>query len=133
MLDEDKELLEKMKLRIIRSFMWEKDIVTPLSNKLEISNEETEKILINSLDMSSLEALHATFESSRAKCISDKIHVDLQLCWLCDVLELITIDESNRIKKNLVKKIINGKSYNDVLKDGKKLVLELLLIDINKK
>lgn len=127
-MDEDKELLEKMKLRILRSFKWKEDIVTPLANDLEISNEEIEKILMNHLDMSSLEALHPTFESARPKCIANKLHVDLLFCWLCDVMELITVEEADRIKMDLVNKIINGKDYDDALEYGKKQVLELLSI-----
>lgn len=128
-MDEDKELLEKMKLRILRSFKWKEDIVTPLANELEISNEEIEKILMNHLDMSSLEALHPTFESARPKCLANRLHADLQLCWLCDVMDLITKEESDRIKMSLVKEILNGKDYDDALQYGKKQVLELLLIE----
>ena len=128
-MDEDKKLLEKMKLRILRSFRWKEDIVTPLANDLKISNEEIEKILMNHLDMSSLEALHSTFESAKPNCISEKLHVDLKFCWLCDVLELITVEEANRIKINLVKEIIDGKDYNIVLEEGKKQILDLLLIE----
>jgi len=127
--DEDKKLLEKMKLRILRSFKWNEDIVTPLANDLEISNEEFENILMNHLDMSSLESLHPTFESAKPKCIAMKLHVDLKFCWLCDVMKLITIEEANRIKMNLVKEIIDGKEYNNALEDGKKQVLNLLLIE----
>ncbi len=118
--------METMKLRILRSFKWKEDVVTPLANELEISNEELEKILMNNLDMSSLEALHATLESAKPKCLSEKLHADLRFCWLCDVMEIITIEEANRIKFSLVKEIINGKDYDLVLKDGKKQVLDLL-------
>jgi energy-converting hydrogenase A subunit M len=127
--DEDKKLLEKMKLRILRSFKWREDIVTPLANDLEISIEEVEKILMNHLDMSSLEALHPTFESAKPKCIAKRLHADLRLCWLCDVMELITVVEADRIKMNLIKEIINGKDYNEALEYGKKQVLDLLLIE----
>jgi len=126
--DEDEKLLETMKLRILRSFRWREDVVNPLAKELEISNEIFEKILMNHLDMSSLEALHATLESAKPKCIFEKLHVDLRLCWLCDVMEIITIEEANRIKLSLVKEIINGKNYDMALKDGKKRVLNLLLI-----
>lgn len=127
--DEDKQLLEKMKLRILRSFRWKEDVITPLASELEITNEEFEKILMNHLDMSGLEALHATLESARPKCIAEKLHADLRLCWLCDVMEIITVEESNRIKTNLVNDIINGKKYSDALEIGKKQVLDLLLIE----
>lgn len=124
--DEDKELLEKMKLRILRSFKWREDVVVPLATELEITNEELEKILMNHLDMSGLEALHPTFESARPKCLSKRLHSDLRLCWLCDVLEIITEEEANKIKVELVKEIINGKDYEEALKDGKKQILDFL-------
>jgi energy-converting hydrogenase A subunit M len=126
--DEDEKLLEKMKLRILRSFKWKDDVVTPLADELKVSNEEMEKILMNHLDMSSLEALHPTLESAKPKCIAEKLHADLRLCWLCDVMEIISVEESNRIKMTLVKEIINGKNYDDALIDGKKQVVDLLLI-----
>ncbi|RBQ23799.1 hypothetical protein ALNOE001_06880 [Candidatus Methanobinarius endosymbioticus] len=128
-MDEDEKLLEKMKLRILRSFKWKDDVVNPLSDELGISNEEMEKILMNHLDMSSLEALHPTFESARPKCIAERLQADLRLCWLCDVMEIVSIEESNRIKMILVKEIMNGKNYDEALNDGKKQVLDLLLIE----
>jgi energy-converting hydrogenase A subunit M len=124
--DEDKELLETMKLRILRSFRWREDVVVPLATELEITIEELEKIFMNHLDMSSLEALHSTFESARTNCLSEKLHSDLRLCWLCDVLRIITEEEANEIKVKLVKEIINGKDYEEVLKDGKKQILNFL-------
>ncbi|MDR2966414.1 MAG: DUF1959 domain-containing protein [Methanobacteriaceae archaeon] len=125
-MDEDKELLETMKLRILRSFRWREDVVVPLATELEITIEELEKIFMNHLDMSSLEALHSTFESARTNCLSEKLHSDLRLCWLCDVLRIITEEEANEIKVKLVKEIINGKDYEEVLKDGKKQILNFL-------
>ena len=126
-MDEDEKLMEKIKLRILRSFRWSEDIVTPLASELGVSNEDIEKILMNHLDMSSLEALHATFESAKPRCIAEKLHTDLRLCWLCDVMEIITVEEADRIKMSLVKEIINnGKNYNEALDDGKKQILDLL-------
>ena len=125
-MDEDKELLETMKLRIIRSFKWREDVVIPLATELEIATEELEKILMNHLDMSSLEALHATFESARPKCLSERLNSDLRLCWLCDVLEIITKEEANEIKVKLIKEIMDGKDYQEALEGGKKQVLNLL-------
>ena len=127
-MDEDKELLETMKLRILRSFRWREDVIIPLATELEITNEEFEKILMNRLDMSSLEALHPTFESARPRCLSKRLHADLRLCWLCDVMEIVTVDEANRIKMSLVKEIIDGKEYEKVLEDGKKQIVDLLSI-----
>nr|WP_084270704.1 DUF1959 family protein [Methanobrevibacter cuticularis] len=115
-----------MKLRILRSFKWKEDVVNPLAIELEITNEDMEKILMNKLDMSSLEALHATFESARPHCLSEKLHADLRLCWLCDVMDLLSIEEADEIKIKLVKEIIGGKDYKEALTLGKKQILTLL-------
>ena len=128
-MDNDKELLEKMKLRIVRSFMWRKDVVIPLAKELDIYIEDCEKILMDNLDMSSLESLHATFESSRPKILKEKLHVDLQLTWLSDVLEIISYEEGERIKSSLAKEILKGKDYEEVLEKGKKQILDLVLIE----
>jgi len=125
-LDEDQELLETMKLRILRSFMWREDVVIPLAEKLEITTEDLEQILMNHLDMSSLEAIYPRFESARTKYFSEKLHSDLRLCLLCDVLEIIPEEEANKIKENLVKEISKGKDYETTLKNGKKQVLNFL-------
>ena len=127
-MDEDKKLLEKMKLRILQSYKWKEDVVSPLANELGITDEEFEKILMNHLDMSNLEALHSTFESARPNCLNQRLHTDLRLCWLCDVMEIITIDEANRIKVNLIKEITNGKEYDKALEEGKKQIVDLLSI-----
>ena len=123
---DDKELLETMKLRILRSFRWRKDVVVPLATELEITTEEFEKILMNHLDMSSLEALHSTFESAIPECLFERLHSELRLCWLSNVLEIITKEEANKIKINVVKDITNGKDYEEALEDGKKQILDVL-------
>ena len=128
-MDNDKKLLEKMKLRIVRSFMWRKDVVLPLAKELDIYIEDCEKILMDNLDMSSLEALHATLESSKPQYYKEKLHVDLKLYWLSDVLEIITNEEGDRIKSNLVKEILKGKDYEDALEKGKKQILDLVLVE----
>ncbi|MDR0900986.1 MAG: DUF1959 domain-containing protein [Methanobrevibacter sp.] len=125
-MDEDKKLLEKMKLRILRSFKWKEDVVSPLAQELEITDEEMEQILMNHLDMSSLEALHSSFESARPNCLNEKLHADLKLCWLCDVMEIIAIEDASKIKMGLIKDIIAGKDYDEALKEGKKQILSLL-------
>ena len=56
------EKYEMMKLRVLHSFKWEKDITEPLSEEFGISKEEFEDILMNRFDMSDLENMHATFE-----------------------------------------------------------------------
>ena len=125
-MDEEKELLETMKLRILRSFRWREDVVIPLANELKITTEEFEKILMNYFDMSSLDALHSSFESAQHECLNKKLHSDLRLCWFCDVLGIITEEEATKIKLKLIKEIINGSYYEKSLEDGKKQILDFL-------
>ncbi len=123
----NESLLKIMKKRIIRSYRWREDIVIPLSKELEISPEQFEDIMIKRLDMSSLEALHARFEQSKSICIKEKIHADLRLCWLCDIMEILSEDEASRIKNKIAKEVIEGRSYEDAIEDGRKELLEFLM------
>jgi energy-converting hydrogenase A subunit M len=122
----DEDLLKSMKTRIIHSFRWKKDVIIPLSDELDIPVNEFEEILMNKLDMSSLEALHSTYESYRPKCLMDKLNCDLKLCWFVDVLEIINNNDYNNLKSKLMTKIAKGEKYEDILKFGKKEVYELL-------
>ncbi len=126
-MDDDQSLLELMKTRIIRSYRWQEDILIPLSKELEINSDDFEQILINKLDMSSLEALHPRFESARPRCIKERLHADLRLCWLCDVMDIISNDQAETIKSNITKEILDGKEYDEALEDGKKELLQLLM------
>jgi len=123
----NESLLKIMKKKIIRSFRWREDIVIPLSKELEISPEKFEDIMIKKLDMSSLEALHPRFEQSRSICIKERIHADLRLCWLCDIMEILSEDEASTIKNKIAKEIIEGRSYEDAIEDGRKELLEFLM------
>jgi energy-converting hydrogenase A subunit M len=118
--------LKVMKTRIIRSFKWREDVVVPLSKKLEIPVNEFEEILINNLDMSSLESLHATFESAKPESSMEKLNCDLSLYWLVDVLKIINTEDYNKLKSKLMVKIVKGEKYKEVLKFGKKEVYQLL-------
>ena len=51
--------------------------------------------------MASLEALHARYESSQHYCIKEKVHADLKLCWLSDVMNILTNEQTEKIKINL--------------------------------
>jgi energy-converting hydrogenase A subunit M len=123
----DEELLLRMKKRIINSYTWHKDVIIPFSEELKISPEELEEIFIKRLDMSSLEALQPRFESSRFRCTKERIHTDLSLCWLCDVINILTEDEAEKIKNKITYEVLKeNKSYEDALKDGKRELLEYL-------
>lgn len=126
--ENEDELLKIMKRRIIRSYKWHEDVVVPLSHELKISVEDFENILMKKLDMSGLEALHARFESAKPICIKQRIHSDLRLCWLVDVMNIITEDEGENIKNKITEEILkNGKSYDEALEAGRKELVELLM------
>lgn len=125
--DKSESLMELMKKRILDSYRWQEDIIKPFSKEMGITPQELEKILMRRLDMSSLEALHPRFESSRYSCILDKIHSDLQICWLSDVMEIISKEDADAIKDKIAKEVIDGKSYEDAIVDGKKELIEYLM------
>ncbi|MCZ3367234.1 MULTISPECIES: DUF1959 family protein [Methanobacterium] len=126
-LKKSESLMELMKKRILDSYRWQEDIIKPFSKEMGITTQELEKILMRRLDMSSLEALHPRFESSRYSCMLDKIHSDLQICWLSDVMEIISKEDADAIKDKIAKEVINGKSYEDAISDGKKELIEYLM------
>ena len=126
-LKKSESLMELMKKRILDSYRWQEDIIKPFSKEMGITTHELEKILMRRLDMSGLEALHPRFESSRYSCMLDKIHSDLQICWLSDVMEIISKEDADAIKDKIAKEVINGKSYEDAISDGKKELIEYLM------
>jgi energy-converting hydrogenase A subunit M len=123
---DDDAKLRLMQKRIIKSYAWQRDIIVPLSKEFDCSIDELEEVLFNSLDMSSLEALHATFESAQDICLYQKLNADLRLCWFVDSLELISREDARNLKMKVVEEIKNGKSYEDALKEGQLEVFELL-------
>jgi len=83
--------------------------------------------MIRILDMSSLEAVHPRFESAKLRCIKERVHSDLRLCVLADVMNLLTKEESEDIKTRTAIKIIKDeKSYEKFLEEGKKELVEYL-------
>ncbi len=123
----DEELLLRMKKRIINSYRWREDVIIPFSEELKIPPEELAEILMKRLDMSSLEALQPRFESSKFRCIKERIHTDLSLCWLCDVINILTEDEAEKITNKIAFEVLKeDKSYEDALEDGRKELLEYL-------
>lgn len=123
---DDEAKLKLMKKRIIGSFKWREDIIIPLSKEFGVSIEEVEDLFMDLLDMSSLEALHSTFESANELCLFKKLYADLRFCWFVDTLELITKDQSDNLIKGLIEEIVKGKSYEDALDEGKKEIFQLL-------
>ena len=125
--EKSESLMELMKGRILNSYRWQEDIIKPFSKEMGITPNELEKILMKRLDMSSLEALQPRFESSKYICILDKIHSDLQICWLSDVMGIISKEYADAIKDKIAKEVVNGKSYEDAITDGKKELIEYLM------
>ena len=126
-LEERESLMEIMKGRILNSYRWQEDIIKPFSKEMGITPEVLEKILMKRLDMSSLEALHPRFESSKYLCIRDKIHSDLNICWLSEIMEIISPEDADAIKNKIAKEVVEGKSYEDAMADGKKELIEYLM------
>ena len=125
---ENEELLILMKKRILRSYKWREDVVIPFARELEISPDELEEVLMKRLDMASLEAINPRFESSKVRCMKEKIHSDLKLCWLCDVMNIITKEEADKIKDKITFEVMkNNKPYAKALDEGRRDLLEELL------
>lgn len=120
------ELMRLMKRRILESYRWQEDVVKPLSRELEIDVEEFQDILMDKLDMSSLEALHPRFESARPRCIREKLHSDLQLCWLVDVMEIISVDDAEALKDEITEMVLAGREYSEALSEGRRRLHEIL-------
>jgi energy-converting hydrogenase A subunit M len=125
--EKNESLMELMKGRILSSYRWQEDIIKPFSKEMDITPEILEKILIKRLDMSSLEALHPRFEQSKFLCILDKIDSDLKICWLSDIIEIISKEEADAIKNKIAKEVVDGTSYEVALKNGKKELIEYLM------
>lgn len=124
----NEELLITMKKRILSSYKWHEDVVVPFAKELEISAEELEEILMKRLDMSSLEAIYPRFESSQLRCLKERIHADLKLCWLCDVMNILTEEESDIIKTKISIEILkDNKVYDEAIEEGRKDLLEYLM------
>lgn len=122
------DVLHTMKMRIIESYRWKVDILEPFSKELGISQEQLKEILIKRLDMSSLEALHPRFESSKHYCIKERVHSDLRLCWLSDVMNILSEEETEQIINKIAAEILTkGKSYEEAVEDGRKDLLEYLM------
>ncbi len=123
----DEERLELMEKRILHSFKWIKDVTIPVADEFGITAEELEEIFMNALDMSSLEALHSTFDSANYLALKEQIYIDLRLCWFSGTLELITEEEAEDIKTRLADAVYDkGRKYEEVLDEGRKEILALL-------
>ncbi|MDL2270800.1 DUF1959 domain-containing protein [Methanobrevibacter sp. OttesenSCG-928-I08] len=120
------EKLKLMKSRIVDSFAWRRDVIIPLARDFEVSEEEIDEVLFNDMDMSSLSNLHSTYETAVFECLLKKLHIDLNLCWIQDTLNLISEEDSNNLKLKLANEFKINKNYKEVLKNGKKELFDIL-------
>ena len=123
---DDNAKLKLMQKRIIKSYAWQRDIIVPLSEEFDCTVDELEELFFDILDMDSLQNLHGTFESAEDICLYQKLNSDLRLCWFSDTLELISHEDAKKLKMDIVRKIKDGRSYEDALKDGKLEIFQLL-------
>ena len=118
--------LKLMQKRIVKSYAWQRDIFIPLSKDFDCTVDELEELFFDIMDMDTLNALHGTFESAQDICLYQKLNADLRLCWFSGTLELISKEDSENLKMNIIKEIKSGKSYEEALKEGKLELFELL-------
>ena len=123
---DDDAKLELMQRRIVKSYAVQRDVTVPLSEEFDCTVEELEEVFFHLFDMSSLQALHATFESAQDICLYQKLNADLRLCWFNGTLEIISDEDAKNLKMKLVNEVKNGKSYEDALKEGQLELFELL-------
>ena len=127
-MDSDKKL-KMMKSRIVESYAWRESVIIPLAKDFDVSTEEIENVLFNDMDMSTITNLFATYESAIFTCLLKRIHVDLNLCWLCDTLMLVSKEKADNLKLELANKINDGADYDEVLSSGKKELFNILRND----
>ncbi len=123
---DDDARLKLMQKRIIKSYAWQRDIIIPFSKDYDCTVDELEEVFFDLFDMSSLEALHATFESAQDICLYQKLNADLSLCWYIDTLDVISREDGKKLKMSIIDEIKNGKSYEEALKEGKLELFKLL-------
>ena len=112
---DDDAKLELMQRRIVKSYAVQRDVIVPLSEEFDCTVEELEEVFFHLFDMSSLQALHATFESAQDICLYQKLNADLRLCWFNGTLEIISDEDAKNLKMKLVNEVKNGKSYEDLI------------------
>ena len=118
--------LNLMKKRVIGSFKWQEDIIIPFSKEFGCTTEDLEDLFMDLLDMSSLEALHGTLEIANHKCLLERLDADLRLPWYVDVLELLSVEQGDELKNKVANEIIDGKSNDIALDEGRKDLFNLL-------
>ena len=123
---DDDARLKLMQNRIIKSYAWQRDEIVPLSKEFDCTTEELEELFFSLFDLDSLENLHGTFDSAKDICLYQKFNADLRLCWFIDTLEILPREKGKDLRYKLVQEVKNGKSYEDVLKEGRLELFQLL-------
>ena len=91
-------------------FKWQEDIIIPFSKEFGCTTEDLEDLFMDLLDMSSLEALHGTLESTNHKCLLENLDADLPFAWYVDVLELLSVEHLMNLKIKWLMRLLMGKS-----------------------
>ena len=115
-----------MKLRILNSYRWQVDVVKPLAKELEIDNNELEEIIMNNMDMISMEGLHPRFKSAYPKYLKTKLYFNLKLNLIIDVMQLIPKEKVEPILDKKIDEILNGKKYETAYLETKEEIKSLL-------
>ncbi|MBC7114091.1 MAG: DUF1959 family protein [Archaeoglobi archaeon] len=115
-----------MKRRILMSYRYQEDVVKPIAKFLGISPEELTEILIRRLDMAGLEALHPRMMQANRECLEKRIELELNLCTLSDFLSLLSSEEKEKIREEIGRMIDEGRSYKEIIEEGKKMILKIL-------
>ena len=115
-----KDLLREMKSRELHSYQWQEDIIKPLASEFNVNIDIMNEVFLENLDMSQIDALHATFESSKHEALHRKLYVDLHLHWFIEVLNIINTEDANKIILPTAKKVVkNNVSYDDALNEAR--------------
>lgn len=120
------EKLELMKSRILKSYRWQVDVVKPLAKELEMNTNELEEIIMNNMDMISMEGLHSRFKSAYPKYLKTKLYFNLKLNLIIDVMQLIPKENIESLLDKKIEEIINGKKYETAYSETKEEIKSLL-------
>jgi energy-converting hydrogenase A subunit M len=120
------EKLELMKLRILKSYRWQVDVVKPLSKELGMDTTELEEIIMNKMDMISMEGLHPRFKSAYPQYLKTKLYFNLKLNLIIDVMQLIPKEKIESLLDKKIEEILNGKKYETAYTETKEEIKLLL-------
>ena len=92
-----------------------------------MDSQVLEEIIMNNMDMISLEGLHSRFQSAYPEYLKVKLYFDLKLNLIIDVMQLIAKGTMDIILNKKIEEIINGKKYDLVYDETKEEIKSLLI------